>query len=55
MTVEIYSPPRKEETTSGMYPVLADQAAGFEASFVFAETVEDYLNQFYGQLSEAAM
>jgi hypothetical protein len=38
-----------------MYPVFADQAEGLERSFVFAEIVEDDLNQFCGQLSAAGM
>jgi hypothetical protein len=33
-----------------MCPVFAEQTAGFEASLVVAETVEDCINHFDGQL-----
>jgi hypothetical protein len=51
MTLEIYSPPRKEETTGGMHPVFADQAAGLERLFVVTQMIKNSLNRLYGQLS----
>jgi hypothetical protein len=53
--VEIYRPPRKEETTSGMYPVFADQIAEFERFFVVMQMIKYSLNHFYGHLSTAGM
>jgi hypothetical protein len=51
----MYSPPRKDETTSGMYPVFADQTTRLERSFVLAEIIEDDVDQFCGQSSTAGM